>query len=296
MSDLRTSPAPAPDPERTEPDRADLRRLVELVARLRAPDGCPWDREQTLADVRAYLLEEAHEAAAAIDAGDLEALAGELGDLLFQAAFVARLGEEAGAFSAGDAIDRSLAKMIARHPHVFGGEELADAAAVARAWERRKLEAEGGGGAGGLLDGVPASLPALTAAYRMTQKAAAVGFDWPDAGAVLAKVDEELAELRAELAGGGEPGAGPPAKGAVGPAEAAGRDRARDEIGDLLFTVANLARKLGLDPEAALAAANAKFRRRFRRVEDGLAARGRRLGEASLDEMDALWEEAKRSG
>jgi MazG family protein len=331
VSDPRTSPAPAPDPERIEPDRADLRRLVELVARLRAPDGCPWDREQTLADVRAYLLEEAHEAAAAIDAGDLEALAGELGDLLFQAAFVARLGEEAGAFSAGDAIDRSLAKMIARHPHVFGGEELADAAAVARAWERRKLEAGGGGGApgGGLLDGVPASLPALTAAYRMTQKAAAVGFDWPDAGAVLAKVDEELAELRAELAGGGEPGAGPPAGvvgrgepaaafrgeptgsavgrgepaatgrgeppagGAVGPAEAAGRDRARDEIGDLLFTVANLARKLGLDPEAALAAANAKFRRRFRRVEDGLAARGRRLGEASLDEMDALWTEAK---
>jgi ATP diphosphatase len=269
MSDPRTTPG-------AEPGRADLQRLVELVRRLRAPDGCPWDREQTLADVRAYLLEEAHETAAAIDAGDLEALAGELGDLLFQAAFIARLGEEAGAFNAADAIERSLAKMIARHPHVFGGEELADAAAVARAWERRKLEEGGERGARSLLDGVPASLPALTAAYRMTQKAAAVGFDWPDAAAVLAKIDEELAELRAELAAGGE------------------REGVREEVGDLLFTVANLARKLGLDPEAALAAANAKFRRRFRRVEKGLAGRGRRLGEASLEEMDALWEEVKK--
>lgn len=269
MSDPRSTAAPA-----------DLGRLVALVRRLRAPGGCPWDREQTLADVRAYLIEEAHETAAAIDSGDLDALAGELGDLLFQAAFVARLGEEAGAFTAADAIERSLAKMIARHPHVFGGEELADAAAVARAWERRKLEQDGGGA---LLDGVPASLPALTAAYRMTQKAAAVGFDWPDAAAVLAKIDEELAELRAELA----------AADGAGNGDAA---RLREEAGDLLFTVANLARKLDLDPEAALAAANAKFRRRFGRVEEDLAARGRRLGEATLEEMDALWAEAKRSG
>lgn len=272
FEDVSEPPTPA-DPG------ADLGRLVALVRRLRAPDGCPWDREQTLADVRAYLLEEAHEAAAAIDAGDLEALAGELGDLLFQAAFIARLGEEAGAFTAADAIERSHEKMVARHPHVFGDEELADAAAVARAWERRKLdEKRAGDGDGSLLDGVPASLPALTAAYRMTQKAAAVGFDWPDAEAVLAKVDEELAELRAVLADG---------------ADSASADRAREEVGDLLFTVANLARKLDLDPEAALAAANAKFRRRFQHVEQGLAERGRRLGEASLAEMDALWDEAK---
>ena len=291
MDDPRPNPAATVDQpaeaEPAEPGGADFGRLVELVRRLRAPDGCPWDRKQTLADVRAYLLEEAHEAAAAIDAGDLEALAGELGDLLFQAAFVARLGEEAGAFTAAGAIERSLAKMIARHPHVFGGEKLADAAAVARAWERRKLEEKGAdgeiGAAGGtrsLLDGVPTSLPALTAAYRMTQKAAAVDFDWPDAAAVLAKIDEELAELRAELAASAALAAG---------------DRAREEIGDLLFTVANLARKLGLDPEAALAAANAKFRRRFRRVEQGLAARGHRLGDASLDELEALWEAAKRA-
>lgn len=269
---------------------ADLGRLVALVRRLRAPDGCPWDREQTLADVRAYLIEEAHEAAAAIDAGDFEALAGELGDLLFQAAFVARLGEEAGAFTAADAIERSHEKMVARHPHVFGDEELADAAAVRRAWERRKLDEQSDGG-GSLLDGVPASLPALTAAYRMTQKAAGVGFDWPDAEAVLAKIDEELAELRAELVD--EDGAEEQA-GAEPADDDSRRDRRREEIGDLLFTVANLARKLDLDPEAALAAANAKFRRRFQHVERGLAERGQRLGEVSLPEMETLWEAAKR--
>ncbi len=268
----------------SEPTASDLSRLLELIRRLRGPGGCPWDREQTLGDVRAYLIEEAHETAAAIDSGDLDALAGELGDLLFQAAFVACLGEERGAFTAGDAIDRSLAKMIARHPHVFGGEEAGDAAAVARAWERRKA-AEAGSGS--LLDGVPASLPALTAAYRMTQKAAGVGFDWPDAEAVLAKLDEELAELRAELAPAAEASEAPEAAGER-------RDRLREELGDLLFTAANLGRKLGLDPEAALAAANAKFRRRFARVERGLAERGRPAGEATLEEMDELWEAAKR--
>jgi MazG family protein len=305
VDDPRPNPAATVDQpaeaEPAEPGGADFGRLVELVRRLRAPDGCPWDRGQTLADVRAYLLEEAHEAAAAIDAGDLEALAGELGDLLFQAAFVARLGEEAGAFTAAGAIERSLAKMIARHPHVFGGEKLADAAEVARAWERRKLAEAGEGGADSgirsLLDGVPASLPALTAAYRMTQKAAAVDFDWPDAAGVLAKIDEELAELRAELAADDRPEEEPGPAGendGTGRSGPAGGGRVREEIGDLLFTVANLARKLGLDPESALAAANAKFRRRFRRVEEGLAARGRRLGEASLEEMEALWETAKR--
>jgi nucleoside triphosphate diphosphatase len=279
---------------------ADLGKLVALVARLRAPGGCPWDREQGLADLRAYLLEESHEAAAALDrvvaaergagGGDgggggeaagraWDELAGELGDLLFQAAFVLRLGEEAGRLDAAAVVERVHAKMIERHPHVFppadgDREELADAAAVARAWERRKL-ARGGGGS--LLAGVPASLPALLGAYRLTQKAAGVGFDWPDAGAVLAKVDEEVAELRAEIAAGD-------------------RAAAAEEVGDLLFTVANLGRKLGIDPEAALAATNAKFRRRFAAVEAGLEARGRRLGEAGLDEMDALWEAAKRDG
>jgi ATP diphosphatase len=278
---------------------ADLGKLVELVARLRAPGGCPWDREQGLADLRAYLLEESHEAAAALDrvvAAERDGseggtgrgeradeawdeLAGELGDLLFQTAFVLRLGEEAGRLDAAAVVERVHAKMVERHPHVFppadgAREELPDADAVARAWERRKL-ARGEGGS--LLAGVPGSLPALLAAYRLTQKAAGVGFDWPDAGAVLAKVDEEVAELRAEIAAGD-------------------RAAAAEEVGDLLFTVANLGRKLGVDPEAALAAANAKFRRRFAAVEAGLEARDRLLGEAGLDEMDALWEAAKRAG
>ncbi len=254
---------------------ADLQKLIDLVRRLRAPDGCPWDREQTLQDLRAYLLEEAHETAAAIDQGDPASLCGELGDLLFQAAFIGVLAEERGDFALADAIDHVHRKMIERHPHVFGGDALADAAAVRDAWERRKLKRDGGQTAS-LLAGVPGSLPALTGAYRITQKAAGVGFDWPEAAAVLDKVEEEIRELRATLRGD------------------VARDAMREELGDLLFSVANLARKLELDPEAALAQTNLKFRRRFAAVEAGLLAAGRPLGEASLAEMDALWEAAKR--
>jgi ATP diphosphatase len=252
-----------------------LSALKALVARLRAPDGCPWDREQGIGDLRAYLLEEAHEVAAAIDSGDLGELEGELGDLLFQVVFVAALAEEAGAFDLDKVMTRIHAKMVARHPHVFGGEELADAQAVREAWERRKLREKER--AGSLLDGVTASLPALVAAFRLTQKAAGIGFDWIDAQAVLAKLDEELAEVRAELASA-QPD----------------HEQVRAEIGDLLFTVANLARKLEIDPEAALAQSNLKFRRRFAEVERGLAANGVELGSASLEQMDALWDEAKR--
>jgi len=256
----------------------DLDRLLALVERLRAPDGCPWDREQTTSDLRAYLLEEAHEVAAAIDRGDPAELAGELGDLAFQIAFLCRLAEERGEFTAGDVLERVLAKMIARHPHVFGDEKLADARAVRDSWERRKVRVESSDRAS-LLDGAAAAtLPALVATYRLTQKAAGVGFDWPDAAAVLDKVDEELGELRREL----EPG---PDR----------RERQREELGDLLFAVANLARHLEIDPEAALAGANLKFRRRFAEVERGLAARGRRLDESTLAEMDELWSAAKRA-
>jgi ATP diphosphatase len=253
----------------------DLQKLLDLVTRLRAPDGCPWDREQGLADLRAYLLEEAHEVAGAIDGGDWGELAEELGDLLFQIAFIGRLAAETGAFSLSQVIDRVHHKMVARHPHVFGDEVLADSQAVRQAWERRKLREEPGRAS--LLAGVPASLPALLGAYRLTQKAAGVGFDWPDAGAVLAKVDEETAELREALAAGD-------------------REATREEVGDLLFTLANLARKLDVDPEAALAGTNLKFRRRFEQVEKGLAARGKSTAEATLAEMDALWEEAKGEG
>jgi len=254
------------------PEKPDLQKLVDLVQRLRAPEGCPWDREQTLPDVRAYLLEEAHELAGAIDGGDWEELGEELGDMLFQVAFIGRLGEESGAFSLSQVIDGVYRKMVERHPHVFGDEVLADAEAVRQAWERRKLQKEPKRES--LFSGVPASLPALLGAYRLTQKAAGVGFDWPDAGAVLAKADEEIAEVREALAQGN-------------------RDAVREEVGDLLFTVANLARKLDVDPEAALAGTNRKFRQRFARIEQSLAAQGRTAAEATLEEMDALWEAAK---
>jgi MazG family protein len=255
------------------PPATTLRDLLELVARLRAPDGCPWDREQRLPDVRAFLVEEAHEAAAAIDEGDWRAIGEELGDLLFQVAFVLRLGEEEGKLSAEGVVGGIHAKMVARHPHVFGEEKLADAAAVRQAWERRKVAA---GGGEPLLGGVPASLPALVGAYRLSQKAAGVGFDWPDAAAVLAKVKEELGEVEAEIAAGAP-------------------SRLEGELGDLLFAVANLARHLGVDPERALAGANGKFRRRFGHVERRLGETGRQLGGVPLDELEALWQEAKGS-
>ncbi|MEO8277117.1 MAG: nucleoside triphosphate pyrophosphohydrolase [Thermoanaerobaculia bacterium] len=265
----------------------DLSRLTGLVARLRAEDGCPWDREQTLPDLRAYLLEEAHEVAAALDSGDRIGLTGELGDLLFQVAFLARLLEEESGFSLARALDAVEAKMIARHPHVFGGETLADARAVREAWERRKVR-DSSGAAGerrSLLDGATsASLPALVAAYRLTQKAAGVGFDWKGAADVVAKLDEEVLEVKELLAPGGE-GRGPEAT----------RRRQAEEIGDLLFTVANLARHLEIDPEGALAAANLKFRRRFAAIESGLAEEGKNLADATLDEMEAFWQAAKRS-
>jgi nucleoside triphosphate diphosphatase len=258
-----------------------IEQLQVLVSRLRAPDGCPWDREQTARDLRAYLLEEAHEVAAAIDTGDWGDLQGELGDLLFQIVFLAALAEEAGAFDLAAVIATIHAKMVARHPHVFGGSAaVADAEAVRAAWERRKLR--DGGATGSLLDGVALSLPALVASYRLTQKASGVGFDWPDAEGVFAKLDEELAELRVAVA----------SAAAAGP-NASPKNGIREEVGDLLFTLANLARKLGVDPEGALAETNLKFRRRFAAVESGLVAAGRPLSEATLAEMDALWQAAK---
>lgn len=253
-----------------------LHRLAALVIRLRGPDGCPWDREQEVDDLRAYLLEEAHEVAAAIDSGNWDEICNELGDLLFQVVFIARLAEERAAFDLADVVERIEAKMIARHPHVFGGDALADSAAVHRAWERRKLEHNDEGRS--ILGGVPSSLPALLAAYRMSQKAAGVGFDWSRADEVLDKIEEEIRELRRELEA------------------TSGVEREvhlREELGDLLFTVANLARHLGFDPEAALAEANAKFRRRFARLERDLARQGLSLADSDLATMDAAWQRAK---
>jgi len=264
---MSTNDKPAPD----------IGKLRRLVARLRAPDGCPWDREQKLSDLRAYLLEEAHEVAAAIDEGGWSGLRGELGDLLFQVVFIAALAEEAGAFGLGEVIDGVHAKMIERHPHVFGDQELDTADAVRKSWERRKLSAAGGES---LLRGVPPSLPALTGAYRISQKVAGVGFDWPDAGAVVDKVREELTEV--ETAARSAAGDGQPPGAAVA-----------EEIGDLLFAVASLARHLKIDPEAALARGNLKFRRRFQALEAAFAHRGRSLAEADSEELEAEWEAVK---
>ena len=257
----------------------DLGSLQRLIARLRAPDGCPWDRQQRLEDLRAYLIEEAHEAAAALDAGDRRALAEELGDLLFQVVFVGRLAAEEGSFRLRDVAEAIHRKMVERHPHVFGdAERPTDAAGVVAAWEKGKKRRR----PGSLLAGVPSSLPALTAAYRLTQKAAGVGFDWRSPADVVAKVREELDEL-------------------IDATEHGGPDdrQVAEELGDLLFAVANLARHLGHDPEAVLARGNAKFRRRFGALEDLMEQRGETLGEVPLEDLDALWEEVKareRSG
>lgn len=260
--------------------RPDIEKLTRLVSRLRAPDGCPWDREQTLQDLRAYVLEEAHEVAQAIDRRDWAELLAELGDLLFQVVFVSRLAEEEGHFDLAHVIDGIEDKMIRRHPHVFAEEKRDTTAAVVEAWEKGKLRRRGS-----LLAGLPPSLPALLTCYRMTQKAAGVGFDWSTVDEVLEKVDEELQELREALTQASAPES--PARG--------DRRRVREELGDLLFTLGNLARHLKIDPEGAVSETNLKYQRRFQWMEEALKRQGRSLAEASLEEMDALWEEAKEA-
>ena len=255
---------------------AELSRLLAIMARLRAPDGCPWDQVQDFDSIAPYTLEEAYEVAEAIARRDWAALRDELGDLLFQSVYHARMAEEAGHFAFADVAKASADKMVARHPHVFGDREVRDAAAQTEAWEARKAAERRASGEAGTLAGVSAALPALTRAAKLTRRAARVGFDWPDAESVLAKLDEEVTELRAEL-----PGADPV--------------RLADEMGDLLFVLANLARKLDLDPEECLRGANRKFERRFGAVEASLAREGRGPAEAGLEEMEALWREAKRA-
>jgi len=252
------------------------------MARLRAPDGCPWDREQTYATLGPMLVEEAYEVIEAAEAGDWAELRDELGDLLFQVVFYAQIAAEREHFNISQAIARVHEKMTRRHPHVFGGGKAETAAEVLVNWEAIKVEerrAAGKAEAGrqSLLDGVSAKLPALLEAYQLTTKAARVGFDWERLEDVFAKLAEETAELRAE----------------IGRAE---RDPAAlaEEVGDLLFVMTNIARQLGVEPEVALKAASRKFRRRFRHVEARLDGQGKSPAESSLAEMDALWEEAKR--
>jgi MazG family protein len=269
----------APPP--TAGDRFD--RLVQIMRRLRSPDGCAWDREQTLASLRPFVLEEAYEVVDAIDRGDRTALCDELGDLLLEAVFVAQICAEASAFTIADATDAVVAKLIRRHPHVFGGSDTeTDAgrrdlspAEVKEQWERIKTrERAGTPERATLLDGIPEALPSLLRASRIGARTANVGFDWNEPGAVIDKVDEELAELRQAVA-------------------SADPTHIEEELGDLLFTVANLARKLRVDPESALRAANGKFTRRFRAIEQRLAARGRALHDATPEELEREWQAVK---
>lgn len=259
---------------------AEIRRLLGIMARLRDPErGCPWDVEQDFASIAPYTIEEAYEVADAIERGDMGELRGELGDLLFQVVFHARMAEEAGHFDFAGVARGIADKMIRRHPHVFGDESRDRTPAEQTvAWEAIKAAERAGKPAeAGVLAGVAAGLPALTRAVKLQNRAARVGFDWPNAGEVLAKIAEETAEL-------------------VEARDAGAATEVAEEYGDLLFVMANLARHLGVDPEAALRAANAKFTRRFEAIEAALAAEGRRPDESTLEEMDALWNAAKARG
>jgi ATP diphosphatase len=261
-------------------------RLIEIMARLRDPDaGCPWDREQTFRTIAPYTIEEAYEVADAIERGDMAALKEELGDLLFQVVFYAQMGREAGHFDFHAIATEIADKMVRRHPHVFGEARIETAEAQTLAWEEhkaaeRKRRAAAEKRRPSPLDGIPTALPALTRAEKLQKRAARVGFDWPEAAQVLDKIEEEIGELRAELA-------------APVVSDVAHRARLEDEIGDLFFALVNLARHLGVDPEQALRGTSLKFERRFRRIDELLEAQGRTLSEASLDEMEALWQQAK---
>jgi MazG family protein len=261
------------------------------MARLRDPEtGCPWDREQSFSTIAPYTIEEAYEVADAIARNDLDGLKGELGDLLLQVVYHARMAEEEGRFGFSDVVDAITAKMIRRHPHVFEDASLRDAFLTSGTWERIKAEEKATRGeaarsakdeAGSLLDDVPVALPALVRAVKLQSRAAGVGFDWPSLAPVLAKIEEEIAELKSAIAGEKREAAAPASK------------KVNEEFGDLLFVMANVARHLGVDPEGALREANAKFVRRFRSIEAVLRAEGRTPEDATLEEMDQLWDEAK---
>ena len=260
----------------------DILRLIEIMAALRTPGtGCPWDIEQDFSTIAPYTIEEAYEVADAIERGDLDELKDELGDLLLQVVFHARMAEEQGLFAFGDVVDAITTKLIRRHPHVFGEARTMSPEAVKGLWDRIKADEKaarrahaGRGETPGALAGVPLGLPGLTRAFKLQQKAGKVGFDWNDPRAVLAKIREEADEIEAAL-------------------DAGDRKDAAAEVGDLLFAVVNLARHLDSDPEAVLRATNAKFERRFASIERALAARGRTPARSTLDEMDLLWNEAK---
>jgi MazG family protein len=262
-----------------------IEKLIEVMAALRTPGtGCPWDLEQTFSTIAPYTIEEAYEVAEAIERADMGELKEELGDLLLQVVYHSRLAEEAAAFDFADVVAAIIEKMIRRHPHVFGDESARSAGMAKGFWEEMKAAERKAKVAAAppddtvpaqsVLDGVPIGLPALTRAVKLQDKAAKVGFDWPSLAPVFAKLKEELAELEAVLGGGQQ-------------------SKITEEFGDLLFVIANVGRHLRIDPEAALRSANAKFIRRFRHIEARLAAMGKSPDRSDLEEMDALWDEAK---
>lgn len=258
-------------------DKSNIDRLLEVMRILRSPDGCPWDREQDFSSIAPFTVEEAYEVADAIERGDLHALRDELGDLLFQVVFHARMAEEREAFDFDAVAGAIVDKLERRHPHVFGDRQYASRQEQHADWERMKAEERReGGGPDGALDGVPRALPALSRAAKLTRRAARVGFDWPDSGGALDKIAEEVAELREEVDAG------------------ASAARLSDELGDILFAVVNLARKLDVDPEAALRGTIAKFERRFRAIEAELANRGQTPGDVDLEAMDSIWNRVKQ--
>ncbi len=280
MSDRDETDASAPDasgdatgagqdPAR---DPSDFYELVRVMSVLRAPDGCPWDLEQTHMSLRRHIVEEAYEAVAAIEDGDSEHLADELGDILLQVVFQARIASEAGDFEIGDAVRSINEKLYRRHPHIFGDGEAATPAEVSERWDEIKRDERQDRGHARTLDGIAHALPALVYADKISRRAVGVGFEWETVDDVWEKVHEEIDELRATDAGTPE---------------------AEDEVGDVLFTVVNVARKMGVDPELALRSTCEKFRRRFATMEDLATDRGERLDGMGLDEMEALWRLAK---
>jgi len=289
-------------------------RAVQIMARLRAPGGCPWDREQTFDTIKPYTLEETYEVLEAIDNRDWNELTGELGDLLLQVLFYSEMAQEEGHFSIDDVLERLANKLVDRHPHVFGEVKADTPAEVLRNWEalkaeekKKRLEAGGDKKAGqagdssedaqSVLAGVSSRVPALLEAHKLSSRAAHVGFDWPEIAGLFDKLAEETQELQAELkelpvkggsVGRGVAGSGKPQV----PGEL--RDRLEDEVGDLFFVLVNIARYLSLDPESALKKTNRKFKRRFQWMEERLRATGRGPGQASLDELEQLWQQAKQ--
>jgi len=250
--------------------------LVDIMARLRGPSGCPWDREQTIESLRGFVLEETYEVLDAIDRGDHEALRGEIGDLLFEGVFLAQVEADAGRFSVADSLRMICDKLIRRHPHIFGptGSHVRTANQVVEQWEQIKSrEQKDAGERRSLLRGVPGTLPSLLRAHEIGTRVAAVGFDWSKTTDVVDKVEEEVAELRQALT--------------------ESQSRTEEEMGDLLFSIANLARKLGIEPESALRKANEKFSARFEALERAFESKGRSIHEATLEEMEAEWQAAK---